>query len=113
MKKMNSTKILFLKMLKGDILRDACSKVGIDISQVTDSRRELLTGQTIKRSEIESFLSYKMMTVDERAIVNSCLEELKRKESATDAVRGKALLKNIDALVPRSEVSITEYNDVM
>ena len=109
---MNSTKILFLKMLRSDIKRNACEKMGIDVSQVSKDKEELLTGQTISRSDIESFSSYKMMTVEERAIVNSCLEELKRKESADNAVRGRALLKNIDTLVPRSESSAIEYKDV-
>lgn len=109
---MNSTKILFLKMLRGDIKRNACEKMGIDIRQIPREKEELLTGQTINRSDIESFSSYKMMTVEERAIVTSILEELKRKESANNAVRGKALLKNIDTLVPRSEASAIEYKDV-
>lgn len=109
---MNSTKILFLKMLRGDIKRNACEKMGIDITQMSKDKEELLTGQTIKKSELERFSSYKMMTVEERAIVTSILEELKRKESADNAVRGKALLKNIDTLVPRSEASAIEYKDV-
>ena len=108
---MNSTKILFLKMLRGDIKRNACEKMGIDITQMSKDKEELLTGQTINRSDIESFSSYKMMTVEERAIVNSILETSKRMESS-DSKKGKALLKNIDALVPRSEEMQSEYKDV-
>lgn len=108
---MNSTKILFLKMLRGDIKRNACEKMGIDIRQIPREKEELLTGQTINRSDIESFSSYKMMTVEERAIVNSILETSKRMESS-DSKKGKALLKNIDALVPRSEEMQSEYKDV-
>ena len=108
---MNSTKILFLKMLRGDIKRNACEKMGIDIRQIPREKEELLTGQTINRSDIESFSSYKMMTVEERAIVKSILETSKRMESS-DSKKGKALLKNIDALVPRSEEMQSEYKDV-
>lgn len=108
---MNSTKILFLKMLRGDIKRNACEKMGIDIRQIPREKEELLTGQTINRSDIESFSSYKMMTVEERAIVNSILETSKRMESS-DSKKGKALLKNIDTLVPRSEEMQSEYKDV-
>lgn len=109
---MNSTKILFLKMLRGDIKRNACDKMGIDITQMLKDKEGLLTGQTIKKSEIESFSSYKMMTVEERAIVDSILEKSKRIESSNDSVRGKALLKHIDTLVPRTEPDATIYNDV-
>ena len=85
--------------------------MGIDICQIPREKEELLTGQTISRSDIESFSSYKMMTVEERAIVNSILETSKRMESS-DSKKGKALLKNIDALVPRSEEMQSEYKDV-
>jgi len=108
---MDSTKILFLKMLRSDIKRNACEKMGIDIRQIPREKEELLTGQTINRSDIESFSSYKMMTVEERAIVNSILETSKRMESS-DSKKGKALLKNIDTLVPRSEEMQSEYKDV-
>lgn len=107
---MNSSKILFLSMLRGDIKRNACEKMGIDISQVKD-REELLTGQTIKRSDIESFTSYKMMTDEERAIVNSILETSKRNESTNDSVRGKAYIKHIESLVPTSQPDAIEYKD--
>lgn len=109
---MNSTKILFLKMLRGDIKRNACDKMGIDITQMSKDKEELLTGQTINRSEIESFSSYRMMTVEERAIVDSILEKSKRIESNNDSVRGKAYIKHIDSLVPRTEPDATIYNDV-
>ena len=108
---MNQTKILFLKMLRGDIKRNACEKIGIDISQVSKDKEELLTGQTIKRSDIESFSSYKMMTDEERAIVNNILETSKRRESINDSIRGKALLKHIDTLVPSREPDAIEYKD--
>ena len=108
---MNSTKILFLKMLRGDIKRNACEKMGIDVTQMSKDKEELLTGQTISKTELEKFSSYKMMTVEERAIVNSILETSKRMESS-DSKKGKALLKNIDALVPRSEEMQSEYKDV-
>jgi len=108
---MNQTKILFLKMLRGDIKRNACEKMGIDISQVSKDKEELLTGQTIKRSDIESFSSYKMMTDEERAIVNSILETSKRNESANDSEKGKALLKHIESLVPTSQPDAIEYKD--
>ena len=109
---MNSTKILFLKMLRGDIKRNACDNMGIDISQMSKDKEELLTGQTIKRSDIESFTSYKMMTNEERAIVNSILETSKRNESTNDSVRGKALIKHINTLVPTSQPDAIEYRDV-
>lgn len=107
---MNQTKILFLKMLRGDIKRNACDKMGIDISQMSKDKEELLTGQTIKRSDIESFTSYKMMTNEERAIVNSILETSKRNES-NNSEKGKALLKHIESLVPTYEPDAIEYKD--
>ena len=63
---MNSTKILFLKMLRNDIKRKACEKMGVDFNQVPKEKEELLTGQTIGRSDIESFSSYKLMNDDEK-----------------------------------------------
>lgn len=109
---MNSTKILFLKMLRGDIKRNACEKMGIDISQMSKDKEELLTGQTIKRSDIESFSSYKLMNEEERTIVNSILENSKRKESSNDSQRGKAYIKHIESLVPLSQSDAIEYKDV-
>ena len=98
-------------MLRGDIKRNACEKMGIDITQMSKDKEELLTGQTISKTELEKFSSYKMMTVEERAIVNSILETSKRMESS-DSKKGKALLKNIDSLVPKSEANAIEYKDV-
>ena len=109
---MNSTKILFLKMLKGDIERNTYEKMGIDPSKVTN-KEGLLAGQTINRSGIESFSSYKLMTSDEREIVNSILDELKPKEAEVGFEEGMALLKKIDALVPTSHMSdAVDYKDV-
>lgn len=96
---MNSTKILFLKMLKGDIKRLACEKSNIDPNLINDDNLNLLTGRTIKRSEIESFSSYKLMNDNERSLVNSILSELK---TNTGGEKGKTLVKRIDALVPTS-----------
>ena len=47
---MNSTKILFLNMLKGDIKRYTYQKLGI--TSVDDSNAKMLTGQTISKGEI-------------------------------------------------------------
>lgn len=109
---MNSTKILFLKMLRGDIKRKACEKMGIDPSQMSKDKEGLLTGQTIARSDIEAFSSYRLMNDEERTIVDSVLEELKNKESGVGSTKGKALLKQIDSLVPSSTVDAIEYKDV-
>lgn len=107
---MNSTKILFLKMLKGDIERNAFEKMGINPSSVTN-KEGLLAGQTIDRSGIESFSSYKLMTSDERAMVDSILNELKTKEVGSE--KGNVLLKRIDSVVPTSHLSETaDYKDV-
>lgn len=105
---MNSTKILFLKMLRGDIKKKACEKMGIDLSQQKDVKDELLTGQTITRSEIESFSTYKLMNDDERNIVESIL---KKKNNEQSSQRGKAYIKQIDSLVPSSVSDFTEYKD--
>lgn len=104
---MNSTKILFLKMLRGDIKKKACEKMGIDLTQ-KDVKDELLTGQTITRSEIESFSTYKLMNEEERSIVESIL---KKKNNEQNSQRGKAYIKQIDSLVPSSVVDFTEYKD--
>lgn len=94
---MNSTKILFLKMLKGDIKR-----------QVSENS-ELLTGQTITLGQIESFPSYKLMNDDERAIVKSILAEMKSDKGENE--KGKALLKHIDSLVPQSSIQEVEFKE--
>ena len=108
---MNSTKILFLKMLRGDIKRNACEKMGIDPSEIV-GKEELLAGQTVKRSGIVSFPSYKMMNDDERACVDSIMDELVKKNNEVGSEKGKALLKQIDSLVPSSSLSdAIEYKD--
>ena len=108
---MNSTKILFLKMLRNDIKRKACEKMGIDFNQVPKEKEGLLTGQTIGRSDIESFSSYKLMNDDEKSIVNSILNEMKTKDSSGVSMNGKILSKHIDSLVPTSMADAVEYKD--
>ena len=108
---MNSTKILFLKMLRGDIIRNTCNKMGIDTNQIPSGKEGLLTGQTITRSDIESFSSYKLMTNEERDIVNLILKDSKRIESNNDSIRGKALIKHIDTIIPASQPDAIEYKD--
>lgn len=100
---MNSTKILFLKMLRGDIKRNAYEKAGLS-PDLNHDDQGLLTGQTIKKSEIESFSSYKLMNDDERAIVSSILDEIKSKDGDS---KGRTLVKHIDSLVPTSEESLS------
>ena len=97
---MNSTKILFLKMLKGDVKRWACEQANIEPSSVSNDNLSLLTGQTIKRSTIESFSSYKLMNEDERLLVNSILSEMTHDVGGE---KGRALVKHIETLAPRSE----------
>lgn len=104
---MNSTKILFLKMLKGDIKRAACQKAGINFNELSN---DTLTGQTIGLSEIESLSSYKLMNDDEKSIVKSILDSMKINNKGNE--KGKALLKHIDSLVPHSEMQEVEYKDV-
>lgn len=104
---MNSTKILFLKMLKGDIKRLTCEKAGIDPNLINDNNLNLLTGQIIKKSEIESFSSYKLMNDDERNLVNSILSEFK---ANTSGEKGKGLVKKIDSLVPSSS-EVIEFKE--
>lgn len=84
---MNSTKILFLNMLKGDIKRHIFKK----------NNSEVLTGQTISRNVIESFSSYKLMNNDEREIV---LNILKSMMNPSGNEKGKMMLKAIPGLVP-------------
>ena len=108
---MNSTKILFLKMLRNDIKRRACEKMGIDFNQVPKEKEELLTGQTIGRSDIESFSSYKLMNDDEKTIVKSILNEMKTKDSSSVSMNGRVLSKHIDSLVPESHTDAVEYKD--
>lgn len=106
---MNSTKILFLKMLKGDIKRYASEKAGIDPKMLSDDNLELLAGQTIGLSNIESFSSYKLMNEDERSIVKSILDSMKVDTGSNE--KGRALIKNIDSLVPHSEMQEVEFKD--
>lgn len=108
---MNSTKILFLKMLRNDIKRRACEKMGVDFNQVPKEKEELLTGQTIGRSDIESFSSYKLMNDEEKTIVNSILEQMKVKDTNGNSMNGKILSKHIDSLVPESHADAVEYKD--
>lgn len=107
---MNSTKILFLKMLKGDIKRNACIKAGIDPNSLSNDNLDALTGQTIKSSEIEAFSSYKLMNDDEKSIVKSILDSMRVNGQKNE--KGMALLKHIDSLVPHSEIQEVEYKDV-
>ena len=102
---MNSTKILFLKMLKGDIKRNAALKLGIDPNELSDDNLTLLTGQTIKESELMNLSSYKLMNDEERSIVTSILNEMKKKQDMS-IDKGIALTKRMDSLVPRSEVVV-------
>lgn len=96
---MNSTKILFLNMLKGDIKRFAYQKMGI--TSVDNSNTKMLTGQTISRSEIGNFPSYKMMTNEEKLLVDSILDSMN-----VGMERGKAMVKQMDSLIPRSNEMI-------
>ena len=105
---MNSTKILFLKMLRGDIKKNACMKMGIDPSQMSKEKEELLAGQTIAKGDIETFSSYKLMNDEEKGIMNSIFEELKNRESDIGSIRGKALIKQIESLVPTSTADAIE-----
>ncbi len=104
---MNAAKILFLKMLRSDIKRATYAKMGI--SSESSSSDELLTGQTIGRSEIESFSSFKLMNTEERDVVNSILEVCKSNPSANE--KGRVLLKHIDSLVPKDDSYDAEYKD--
>ncbi len=108
---MNSTKILFLKMLRNDIKRKACEKMGVDFNQVPKEKEELLTGQTIGRNDIESFSSYRLMNDDEKTIVNSILSEIKTKESSNDSINGRVLSKHLESLVPESHADAVDYKD--
>ena len=100
---MNSTKILFLNMLKGDIKRYTYQKLGI--TSVDDSNAKMLTGQTISKGEIEAFPSYKMMTNEERALVTSILESMN-----TGLEKGKTMVKQKDSLIPRSN-EVIDYKE--
>ena len=71
----------------------------------------MLTGQTLGRSDIESFSSYKLMNDDEKTIVNSILNEMKTKDSSGVSMNGKILSKHIDSLVPTSMADAAEYKD--
>lgn len=99
-------------MLRGDIVRSICDKMGINPNQVSD-REGLLAGQTIKRNGIENFSSYKLMNSDERKCVDDILTELTHPDVDVKTEKGKALLKQKDSLVPSSYSSDTlQYKDV-
>jgi len=92
-------------MLKGDIKRNAALKLGIDPNELSDDNLTLLTGQTIKESELMNLSSYKLMNDEERSIVTSILNEMKKKQDMS-IDKGIALTKRMDSLVPRSEVVV-------
>lgn len=77
------SKILFLKMLRGDIKRATYAKMGI--SSDTSSDDKLLAGQTIDRDTIERFPSYRLMNEEERRIVDEILGTC-RKDASVDNV---------------------------
>ena len=96
---MNSTAILFLKMLKTDIKRRTCEKLGVDFNTVREDMG-LLTGQMITMSEIMSLPSYRLMNLYERQIFESVLDGM-RHEVTGESV-GRSLSKHIESLVPTS-----------
>lgn len=98
-------------MLRNDIKRKACEKMGVDFNQVPKEKEELLTGQTIGRNDIESFSSYRLMNDDEKTIVNSILSEIKTKESSNDSINGRVLSKHLESLVPESHADAVDYKD--
>ena len=98
-------------MLRNDIKRKACEKMGVDFNQVPKEKEELLTGQTIGRSDIESFSSYRLMNDDEKTIVNSILSEIKTKESSNASINGRVLSKHLESLVPESHADAVDYKD--
>ena len=88
---------LLLSMVTTDdcLISKMIEKMGIDFNQVPKEKEELLTGQTIGRSDIESFSSYKLMNDDEKTIVKSILNEMKTKDSSSVSMNGKILSKHI------------------
>lgn len=100
---MNSTKILFLNMLKGDIKRCTYQKLGI--SSIEDNNTMLFSGQTISRNEIEAFSSYKMMTNEERTLVGTILDSMN-----TGIEKGKIMVKQMDSLIPKSN-EVIDYKE--
>lgn len=106
---MESSKILFLNMLKNDIKRSVMAKNGLDSKNLVND--DLLTGQTISESEIKSFSSYKLMNPEEREIIDFILNDMKKKDTGS-RTNNKVLTKRIDSLVPRSnEVDVASLSD--
>lgn len=109
--KLNSTKILFLKMLRKDIIKDKAEALALNQGQL-ENNVGLLTGQTISRSSIENLSSFRLMNPDERKTVDLILSELKPKEVGSE--KGRVLLKHIDSLVPSSYLSDgIDFKDVV
>ena len=77
-------------MLRNDIKRRACEKMGIDFNQVPKEKEELLTGQTIGRSDIESFSSYKLMNEDEKSIVR-LVTSLSNEDISSKSLKAKEM----------------------
>lgn len=108
---MNSTKILFLRMLKNDILKQFSKDLGIGVDQLL-KKDGLLAGQTISRSSIENFSSYRLMNSDEKKCVDLILSEVKSNNNV-GSEKGKVMMKHIDSLVPTSYLSdAIDYKDV-
>lgn len=84
-------------MLKEEIRNEILSRN----SNPNQTSSELLTGQTIKESELINLSVYKLMNDAEREIVSSILDSMRMKNEGIN--KGVALSKRMDSLVPRSE----------
>jgi len=116
-----SSLIKLLYMLKGDIKKHANEKAGTG----------MLTGQTITEEEIISLPAYKLMTIEERQVIHSILDNMKKESSKNikeevhgvnnsvntgeSMTRDKVLLKQIDGIVPFpknvGQDTVVDYKD--
>lgn len=113
---MNSTTILFLNMLKSDIKRYIYEKNGSTYNPINQNGvSEMLSGQTINKSEIENLTSMKLMNDIEKKIVYSILDDIKEKSNNNSSnTRDKQLVKHIDGIMPYmydSSQETTEFKD--
>lgn len=107
---MNDAKILFLKMLRGDILRATYAKMGISFDASSD--RKLLIGQTILRSIIEKLSSFRLMNEEERRIVNEILETCKKDASVNNVSNDNEKIIEFSSLAQEANTASGQYAKV-
>lgn len=96
---MNSTFILFLNMLKSDIKRYIYERNGVTYDAINNlNDAKMLTGQTIKRKEIENLSSFKLMNPEEIKLFEVSI--LDNPINSAGIEQGKRLVKHNDSIMP-------------